>query len=257
MTLLSLEGADEGLDLYQQNYYWDTVDALPYIDPLTGDAAVEVNRLIQEELVVMGVVQLAEAASEAAAASSSFSSSSMTTSTLSSSLMNPSLKDYLADFPLVPTPRIDHLLEAYEEKWRGHASGGGSTTSSMVVDMRRYADLVPPSASLTGSISEWREAVNRGQTLLEYSSNGLQNLELMKSHCQRAWLKHLADAEVHQTNLKGKVTKIKEQIDRTNKKRKLDQISCANEMRNLLRSHEEYVERNSRISMAIAEIHKR
>eukprot|EP00922_Rhytidocystis_sp_ex-Travisia-forbesii_P007870 GHVS01011637.1.p1 GENE.GHVS01011637.1~~GHVS01011637.1.p1 ORF type:complete len:236 (+),score=58.61 GHVS01011637.1:175-882(+) len=215
-ALMALEG--EEVDLYKLNSNWTDVDALSYIDPLTEDAAAEAKRLVQQELQTMGV---------------------LTNSTSSSSSVGPEVhQNYLSSLPLPPTPTMDRLCLEYKNS---SAAVGG-------VDMSRYNDIDP--ASNASSTTEWKSCLERGEMLLEYSTSGLQNLELMQMNCQKMWLKHIADAQTHETMLRREVEKLRNEIEQTNKRRKLEQVSAGNDLRRLMRKREEKMERTTRVLVA-------
>eukprot|EP00922_Rhytidocystis_sp_ex-Travisia-forbesii_P007872 GHVS01011640.1.p1 GENE.GHVS01011640.1~~GHVS01011640.1.p1 ORF type:complete len:263 (-),score=70.54 GHVS01011640.1:170-958(-) len=228
--LLAVEG-DDG-HLYKLNNNWDTVDALSYIDPLTEDASIEARRLVQLELQDMGVVML----------QTNNNTNNDNIANVSFTDNNKVNKDYLFHMNLPSTPTVDKLLLEY------NSISITDNNRFVGVDMSRYNDIEP--ASNAASPTEWADCMKRGEMLLEYSTTGVQNLELMQMHCQKLWLKHIADVQTHETMLRREVEKLREEIEQTNKRRKLEQVSAGNDLRRLMRKREEQMERSTRVLLA-------
>jgi len=119
------------------------------------------------------------------------------------------------------------------------------------LDVSRY-DLVPPSGQKANDLAEWKRVAENAQAQIEHSRNRLMNLEMMQKYGERMWVKHLSDLEIYEESLKRESQRVRKAVEDTNKFRKLEQVGCGNDLRNLTREWEEYVERNGKISEAIS-----
>lgn len=120
------------------------------------------------------------------------------------------------------------------------------------INTSRY-DMEPPNGVNVNDLSEWKRAVDNAKAQLEHSQMRLMNLELMQKYSQNAWLRHLADLQVHNEMYQRAAQDVKGKVDDINKRRKLEQVSCGNDLRNTQIEWTDLCQRNGQVSKAIGE----
>lgn len=206
--------------LFKQNPYYYLVDALPYIDPLNEELQSEVKSLIEQELKVI----LQEDGGQ--------------------------LRNYLATLPVPKTPYMDNPNTPIGQELLRCASGKVMEK----LDLSIYSSLEGPSQNRASDINEWSKSVTNAYCFLEHSHSAIINLELMIAFAKHSWIKHIADLQLYEKTLSAEVAKNRQESEEVNKRRKLEQMSCANTLRNLNREKAEILERNSKILSALSNL---
>lgn len=202
--------------LYQENENYHLVDALPYIDTQYAQAemAQEVKRLIDEEMR-----QFAP-------------------------------KDYLKDLPM---PELKVLNPENETPIGIELRRVANQQPMHTLDSLRY-QLEPPTGAKAGDLNAWKQAAENAQCQLEHGSLRLSNLELMSKFGAKAWASKVADIQEFERSISEEVAQLRNERDGINKKRKLDQVSTGNDLRNLVLESEQYIDDNGRTEVALKEL---
>merc|ERR1719444_336147 len=86
---------------------------------------------------------------------------------------------------------------------------------------------------------------------LEYNRLRVTNLEMLERWGGKAWIAHSAVVRNVERCLTAEVSALRAQREDVNKKRKLDQVSCGNELRKLSRELEQYQQDNGQVVAAL------
>mmetsp|Transcript_34726 Transcript_34726/g.98403 ORF Transcript_34726/g.98403 Transcript_34726/m.98403 type:complete len:249 (+) Transcript_34726:209-955(+) len=171
----------------------DLIDALPYVDPLTPEDKRYVDKLVEEE-------------------------------------MRRSSKrpvDYLKELPPLPPSVIaaDSLAAAELERIKR----GEPMTQ---LDTLRY-QLNPPPPSKRNDLGEWRNALDNAHSQLEHQELRLMNLELQVKYGANVWRAYNQQVDVLVKGYEKSITQLRQDIEETNRARKLYQVSAAAEMEDI------------------------
>eukprot|EP00920_Eleutheroschizon_duboscqi_P041009 GHVT01098062.1.p1 GENE.GHVT01098062.1~~GHVT01098062.1.p1 ORF type:complete len:285 (-),score=50.25 GHVT01098062.1:1383-2237(-) len=202
--------------LFLRNPHWQLVDALPYVDPISGDVQADVVALVESEMTVI--------AQEAAAAGKDPAGS------------------YLEPIPYPKTPHADDSHSILNRELRRLGTG----TPMKMLNLEHYSSVDTPvssSAASQPSLDDWRKALSHGQAVSEYAAQALVNQELMNKLGPNSWKRHINDLQAMLTPIRQELTKQKELLDLVNKRRKLEQVECGNDLRNLNLEREELDEK--------------
>jgi len=157
-------------------------------------------------------------------------------------------KDYLAALPLPEFKIIDGDTVVAAELRRL-----ANQEPMKTLDSTRY-QLEPPSAAKSQDLNAWKQATENAQTQLEHGQLRLSNLELMSKFGSKAWASHVADIQAFERAISEEVAGLRNERDGINKKRKLDQVSTGNDLRNLARESEQYLDENGKTELALKEL---
>ncbi|KAF8820314.1 hypothetical protein IE077_003296 [Cardiosporidium cionae] len=206
--------------LYMNNPYAHLVDALPYVDPLSSDFEGEVKSLIEEEMQKI------------------------------TDENNGSIPDYLTNLPLPLTPHFDDETSLTYNELKRIAAGKPMDK----LDLSHYESIEGPSAEHSNDVNEWKKVVETTQALLEHSSNSSLNLQLMTRFAQDAWLSQISQFQTIKQWLEKKAQDERAEVDLVNKQRKVEQVECGNELRNLNRERADMITRNGNIVSALSNL---
>eukprot|EP00923_Selenidium_pygospionis_P050684 GHVN01087740.1.p2 GENE.GHVN01087740.1~~GHVN01087740.1.p2 ORF type:complete len:243 (-),score=24.49 GHVN01087740.1:2084-2779(-) len=156
-------------------------------------------------------------------------------------------RDYLAPLPM---PDISNLDKGFMGKELQRIS---EQKPMPKLSTTRY-EVEPPTGEEANDLTEWKRAVDNAKAQLEHSQARLLNLELMQNYGQNAWLKHIADLQIHDEMYRRAADQTKEQVDDINRSRKLAQVSCGNDLRSAQLEWTELSQRNGQILKAIGEL---
>mmetsp|Transcript_37063 Transcript_37063/g.85982 ORF Transcript_37063/g.85982 Transcript_37063/m.85982 type:complete len:171 (+) Transcript_37063:2-514(+) len=121
------------------------------------------------------------------------------------------------------------------------------------VDVSRY-QVEQPQGLPAQDHASWRKAATSAQMQLEYNRLRLTNLEMLERWGGKAWIAHTAVVRATERELLQEVTGLRAEREEVNKKRKLDQISCGNELRRLAYELDRYRFDNSEVEGAMGQI---
>jgi pre-mRNA-splicing factor SPF27 len=145
-------------------------------------------------------------------------------------------KDYLEKLPMPKTPYMDES-PIYKE-----AAGRMATGTKM--DVIKGYDVSAPQGPKGREVKAWEEAVARAECKSAYDEPHVINMDLMATYGKPAWMAHVNHGLEYEKVLRLEATSLRGACEEVNKRRKLDQISCGNQLRGLLRQSEE-LERNT------------
>ncbi len=106
----------------------------------------------------------------------------------------------------------------------------------------------------TAPVSVWEEAVESAKRDLEYSQDRLLNLELLAKNCGAAWAVHRSQVEALLAKVQHDVSRVTEQMEQVNKKRKMDQMAEGNLLRPLTREFNDLNLNSGQTIMAIRDL---
>lgn len=153
-------------------------------------------------------------------------------------------RDYLAS---LPAPEASALSsEAVQQEFARIESG----EPMQGIDALRYTVERPQGNSAQDS-NEWRKAAEVIQRQLEYNRLRLVNLELLDKWGTRAWVAQSLVVRSSERLLSNEATALRSVREEVNKKRKLDQISCGNELRKLTIELEQYQQNNIEVERGL------
>mmetsp|Transcript_29046 Transcript_29046/g.52912 ORF Transcript_29046/g.52912 Transcript_29046/m.52912 type:complete len:238 (+) Transcript_29046:77-790(+) len=118
------------------------------------------------------------------------------------------------------------------------------------IDVGRY-EVKAPSGAEAQDVRSWKGAVDNVQRQLEYNRLRLANLELLSRWGNKAWVAHSCIVRGSERVLLEQASVLRAAREEVNKKRKLDQISCGNELRKLARESEQYQHDNTETELAV------
>uniref|UniRef100_A0A7S0FWU8 Pre-mRNA-splicing factor SPF27 n=1 Tax=Pyrodinium bahamense TaxID=73915 RepID=A0A7S0FWU8_9DINO len=143
-------------------------------------------------------------------------------------------RDYLASLPPPELPLLcsEQMQQEFARIEAGqHMSG---------VDSERYK-VEQPQGNAVHDHGAWRRAAENVQMQLEYNRLRLTNLEMLERWGNKAWVAHSVLLRASERVLANEAVALRASREEVNKKRKLDQISCGNELRKLGRELEQYL----------------
>jgi len=117
-------------------------------------------------------------------------------------------------------------------------------------DAARYKVDAPEGADAQDH-EVWKKQAENLQMQLEYNRLRHTNLELLDRWGNKAWIAHSCLVRRTERTLGAEATGLRATREEVNKKRKLDQISCGNELRKLNNELEAYVVDNATVTGAL------
>eukprot|EP00747_Dinoflagellata_sp_TGD_P162852 gnl/TRDRNA2_/TRDRNA2_180932_c0_seq1.p1 gnl/TRDRNA2_/TRDRNA2_180932_c0~~gnl/TRDRNA2_/TRDRNA2_180932_c0_seq1.p1 ORF type:complete len:323 (+),score=100.49 gnl/TRDRNA2_/TRDRNA2_180932_c0_seq1:47-970(+) len=152
-------------------------------------------------------------------------------------------RDYLAS---LPAPELPHLQSELISQELARQENGVPMTQG--IDPSRYEVEAPEGAT---DHVPWKAASDALRMQLEYSRLKLTNLELLERWGQKAWVAHSSILRASERLQANDTTSQKTAREEVNKKRKLDQISCGNEIRKLQHELEQYMQDNIEVEQGL------
>jgi len=153
-------------------------------------------------------------------------------------------RDYLTTLPLPEEPFFssDVLRQEMARIEEGRPLAGINT------DRYKVDQPVGPSAE---DHVAWRKSAENVQMQLEYNRLRMTNLEMLERWGSRAWVAHSSLLKGSERLLANEVVTLRSSREEINKKRKLDQVTCGNELRKLARELEQYQQDNRETGRAV------
>lgn len=153
-------------------------------------------------------------------------------------------RDYLADLPPPDLPLFEGDMIKQE---LARIEAGVSLTG---VDVERYR-VEQPQGLTVSDHGAWRKAAESAQMQLEYNRLRLANLEMLERWGGKAWIAHSAVVRVTERAVATEAGRLRSEREEVNKKRKLDQISCGNELRRLAHELDRYRQDNAEVERGL------
>lgn len=156
-------------------------------------------------------------------------------------------RDYLAPMPAPELPLISS--EAVQAEF-ARVEGGRPMEG---IDIVRYK-VEPPQGVGAQDYAAWRGAAESVHMQLEYNRLRLTNLEMLERWGNKAWIAHTYTVRGCEAVLQKETAALKAEREAVNKKRKLDQVSCGNELRKLTLELEQYQRDNAEVELALYQV---
>lgn len=154
-------------------------------------------------------------------------------------------RDYLAD---LPAPEMKFLSSEAMKQEMARVEAGLSLTA---VNVDRY-QIEQPQGMQEGDHGSWRKNAEAAQMQLEYNRLRLTNLEMLERWGGKAWIAHSAVVRASERVLATEAAGLRATREEVNKKRKLDHVSCGNELRRLAHELERYRQDNAEVERGLA-----
>eukprot|EP00929_Paragymnodinium_shiwhaense_P047316 TRINITY_DN2399_c0_g1_i1.p2 TRINITY_DN2399_c0_g1~~TRINITY_DN2399_c0_g1_i1.p2 ORF type:complete len:241 (-),score=79.04 TRINITY_DN2399_c0_g1_i1:82-804(-) len=153
-------------------------------------------------------------------------------------------RDYLKSLPAPQLPLLnsEELQKEFARIEANTAMGG--------VDLSVY-QVDAPQGSAASSDEEWKKAASGIYRQLEYNRLRLVNLEMLERWGNKAWIAHSFSVRKAEQILAAEAAALRATREEVNKKRKLDQVSCGNELRKLALELEQYQRDNMSVEQAL------
>lgn len=121
------------------------------------------------------------------------------------------------------------------------------------VDLDRYK-VDRPVGAVAEDHGAWRKAAEGIQMQLEYNRLRISNLEMLERWGNKAWIAHSYAIRACERVLATEAASLRASREEVNKKRKLDQVSCGNELRKLALELEQYQRDNVQVQFGVSEM---
>jgi len=147
-------------------------------------------------------------------------------------------RDYLASLPAPELPFLegDTMSKEFARLEAGLPFQG--------IDTGRYkVDTPEGEKAQDGDL--WKKQADNLQMQLEYNRLRFTNLEMLERWGNKAWIAHSTIVRATERILGNEANGLRAAREEVNKKRKLDQISCGNELRKLNNELEQYAQDNA------------
>lgn len=156
-------------------------------------------------------------------------------------------RDYLAPLPEPELPLLsgEMMQEEIARMEAGQPMAG--------FDVSRY-EVHKPQGNNEQEAAAWRKAAENIQRQLEYNRLRLANLEMLERWGSKAWVAHSIMVRASERVLANEAGELKNAREEVNKKRKLDQISCGNELRKLTNELQQYQQDNETTQKAVKQL---
>lgn len=203
---------DDSLLLFMDNEHYPLVDALPYIDTQLGQT--EVAQQVK--------------------------------ALIDEEMNNFEPRDYLARLPAPDLLFLsgETMTKEFERIEANQPMAG--------VEIARYQDAVAkPAGANETDHGAWKKQAENIQLQLEYNRLRLTNLEMLDRFGSKAWIAHSCIVRASERVLANEATSLRAAREEVNKKRKLDQVSCGNELRKLYLELEQYTQDNAEVEKGL------
>eukprot|EP00490_Sorites_sp_Unknown_P010224 CAMPEP_0114642812 /NCGR_PEP_ID=MMETSP0191-20121206/3030_1 /TAXON_ID=126664 /ORGANISM="Sorites sp." /LENGTH=240 /DNA_ID=CAMNT_0001855025 /DNA_START=55 /DNA_END=777 /DNA_ORIENTATION=- len=153
-------------------------------------------------------------------------------------------RDYLASLPAPELPFLNgpNMQEEFSRVSMRQPLGA--------IDQKKY-EIERPEGEAAEDEESWKKIASTAQMNLEYARIKSLNLELLETWGKKAWIAHNMLIRGAEKVLGKEATEIRASREEVNKKRKLDQVSCGNDLRKLMRELEQYQQDNSQVEQAV------
>eukprot|EP00927_Polykrikos_kofoidii_P027332 TRINITY_DN24086_c0_g1_i5.p1 TRINITY_DN24086_c0_g1~~TRINITY_DN24086_c0_g1_i5.p1 ORF type:complete len:234 (+),score=52.51 TRINITY_DN24086_c0_g1_i5:83-784(+) len=153
-------------------------------------------------------------------------------------------RDYLASLPAPALPLINgpEMQKEFTRIEAGKALDG--------IDISRYNVEVPKGAS-NQDHGAWRSLAENVNMQLEYNRLRITNLDMLERWGNKAWIAHSLTVRGCERVLTNEAAALRASREEVNKKRKLDQVSCGNELRKLTLELEQYQRDNVEVEQGL------
>ena len=153
-------------------------------------------------------------------------------------------RDYLASLPAPELPFLSssNMQEEFSRVSMRQPLGA--------IDQKKY-EVERPEGEAAEDEESWKSVTAKSQMNLEYTRIKSLNLELLEQWGKKAWIAHNILIRGAEKVLGKEATELRASREEVNKKRKLDQVSCGNDLRKLMRELEQYQQDNSQVEQAV------
>jgi len=142
-------------------------------------------------------------------------------------------KDYLAALPLQTFPYLEtEAMQAEFARIEARMPFRG-------IDVEHYT-VTEPKGALAKDAAAWRKATQAAEMQLEHNRLRLVNLEMLERWGNKAWIAHSAVIRATEGILAKETSELRATREEVNKKRKLDHVTCGNELRRLALELDQY-----------------
>lgn len=156
-------------------------------------------------------------------------------------------RDYLA---ALHAPELKGLATPEIEKEFARVEAGEKMAG---IDLEKYK-VEAPKGNAAQDHGAWRKLADSINMQLEYNHLRLVNLELLERWGNKSWVANSSMIKVSERLMESEVASLRATRDEVNKKRKLDQISCGNELRKLAIELDQYSQDNTATVKAVQEM---
>jgi len=156
-------------------------------------------------------------------------------------------RDYLAS---LPQPELPLLSSEHMQAMFARVEAGQPMTG---IDVSKYK-VEAPQGNNSQDHGAWRKAAENIHMQLEYNRLRMSNLELLERWGNKAWIAHSYTVRACESILANDAGELRAVREEVNKKRKLDQVSCGNELRKLSLELEQYQRDNTEVERALHDV---
>lgn len=153
-------------------------------------------------------------------------------------------RDYLSS---LPAPELPFLSSETMNKEFARIEAGQPIQG---VDVARYK-VEAPDGTDAQDHEVWKKQADSVHMQLEYNRLRFTNLEMLDRWGTKAWVAHSCLVGASERILTNEANSLRATREEVNKKRKLDQISCGNELRKLNNELESYMQDNAETGRAL------
>eukprot|EP00931_Biecheleriopsis_adriatica_P021031 TRINITY_DN1387_c0_g1_i1.p1 TRINITY_DN1387_c0_g1~~TRINITY_DN1387_c0_g1_i1.p1 ORF type:complete len:265 (-),score=74.67 TRINITY_DN1387_c0_g1_i1:109-846(-) len=158
-------------------------------------------------------------------------------------------RDYLASLPAPELPLLES--PAMQEEF----SRVSMRAPLGAIELKKY-EVEKPEGASSQEEDAWVSAAKVLQTNMEYTRLKTVNLDLMEQWGKKAWIAHTMLVKGAERVISNEATELRATREEVNKKRKLDQVSCGNDLRKLSRELEQYQQDNAEVESAVRELER-
>lgn len=153
-------------------------------------------------------------------------------------------RDYLSSLPAPELPFLssETMTQEFARFEAGQPFQG--------IDVDKYKVEAPEGASAQEH-EAWKKQADNLYMQLEYNRLRYTNLEMLERWGNKAWIAHSCLVRATERILGNEANGLRAAREEVNKKRKLDQISCGNELRKLNNELEQYSQDNAHVVGAL------
>lgn len=153
-------------------------------------------------------------------------------------------RDYLAS---LPAPELPFLSGEVMTKEFSRIEAGEPMKG---IDVERYKVETPQGPS-AGDHGAWKRQAELMHLQTEYNRLRLTNLEMLERWGTKAWIAHSCLVRASEQVLRNEANTLRASREEVNKKRKLDQVSCGNELRKYSHELDRYMQDNTETEAAV------
>lgn len=153
-------------------------------------------------------------------------------------------RDYLASLPAPELPLLN------SSKMQEEFSRVSMRQPLGAIELKKY-EVERPEGEAAEDEDAWKRITSTTKMNFEYTRIKALNLELLEQWGKKAWIAHNILIRGAEKLLGKEATELRAAREEVNKKRKLDQVSCGNDLRKLTRELEQYQQDNSQVEQAV------